>query len=381
MWSDIHYKGRKLSKDFDVRLNSLKQRRSDQRRSAVAGLSMDSWNRNVIQESYERRSSNKATKYALGAMQQVDPTYTQNSIAQGERVKNQLKRNLDGDIPVEFEYQGSVPLNVHIRGVSDVDVLVLRTDAYTYDPAGPKGQQGGYSIWHGESMVTLLTQLRSKCGSILRLTFPEANVDTSGSKSIAIEGGSLTRKVDVVPSHWHDTINHQISGAYKDRAVCILDTSIKQTVANFPFLHMDHIQKKDDSTMGGAKKAIRLLKTLKADSEQSDKITLNSYDIASLVWHMDQSVLSVYPWQELSLIANLQGVFASHVLNKEVLMRLRTPDNTRCIIDSEQKYNALVLLFIELIALSEAVGKEIIGGRTVNDTGDLLKALKESYVA
>ena len=96
---------------------------------------------------------------------------------------------------------------------------------------------------------------------------------------------------------------------------------------------------------------------------------------------MDQSVLSVYPWQELSLIANLQGVFASHVSNKEVLMRLRTPDNTRCIIDSEHKYKALVLLFIELFTLSEAVGREIIGGRTVNDNDELLKALKESYVA
>lgn len=370
-----------MSNDFDAKLNSLKQRRSDQKQSAVAGLSMDHWNRNAIQENYERRSSNKATKYALGAMQQVDPSYTQNSIAQGERVKNQLKRNLEGDIPVEFKYQGSVPLNVHIRGVSDVDLLILRTDACTYDLAGPTGQRGGYARWYGESMVTLLTQLRSRCGNILHHVFPEAIVDTSGSKSIAIEGGSLSRKVDVVPSHWHDTINYQISGAHKDRAVCILDTSIKQTVTNFPFLHMDHIQKKDDSTMGGAKKAIRLLKTLKADSEQSDKITLNSYDIASLVWHMDQSVLSVYPWQELSLIANLQGVFASHFLNKEALMRLRTPDNTRCIIDSEHKFNAIVLLYLELVTLSEAVGKEIIGGRTVNNTGELFKALKESYIA
>lgn len=370
-----------MNKDFDVRLNSLKQRRSDQGRSAIAGLSMDSWYRDSIQENYEKRSQNKATKYAFGAMQQVDPTYTQNSIEQGERVKNQLKRNLDGDIAVEFEYQGSVPLNVHIRGISDVDLLVLRTDACTYDPAGPRGQRGGYAGWHGESMVTLLTQLRNRGGSILRFAFPEATVDASGSKSIAIEGGSLSRKIDVVPSHWYDTIDYQISGDRKDRAVCVLDASTKQTVANFPFLHMHHIQKKDNATMGGAKKAIRLLKTLRADSERSDSITLNSYDIASLVWHMDHSVLNVFQWQELSLIANLQSVFGSYISNKDALMRLRTPDNTRCIINSEDKFNALVILFLELITLSEAVGREIIGSRIVSGNGDVLKALKECYIA
>lgn len=367
--------------DFDSKLNNLKQRRSDQGRLATAALSLDSLYKGSIQEAYEKRSQNKATKYALGAMQQVDPTYTQNSIEQGERVKNQLKRNLDGDIPVEFEYQGSVPLNVHIRGVSDVDLLVLRTDACTYDPSGPKGQRGGYASWHGESMETLLAQLRNRCGSILRATFPEARVDTSGSKSIAIDGGSLSRKVDVVPSHWHDTIGYQISGDRKDRAVCIFDASTKQTVTNFPFLHMHHIQKKDTDTMGGAKKAIRLLKTLKADSEKSDSITLNSYDIASLVWHMDQSILSVYQWEELSLLANLQNALSNHIYNKEALMRLRTPDNTRCIINSEDKFNALVILFLELITLNEAVGREIVGNRILDDNSNLLKAIKDSYIA
>nr|WP_315483238.1 hypothetical protein [uncultured Undibacterium sp.] len=370
-----------MNKNFDTKLNNLRQRRSDQRRLATAALSLDSLYKGPVQEAYEKRSQNNATKYALGAMQQVDPAYTQNSIEQGERVKNQLKRNLDGEIAVEFEYQGSVPLNVHIRGVSDVDLLVLRKDTYTYDPAGPRGKRGEYVGWHGESMVTLLTQLRNRCGNILRAAFPEARVDTSGSKSIAIDGGSLSRKVDVVPSHWHDTIGYQISGDRKDRAVCILETSTKQTVTNFPFLHMHHIQIKDISTMGGAKKAIRLLKTLKADSEKSESITLNSYDIASLVWHMDQSILSVYQWQELSLLANLQNALSHYIYNKEALMRLRTPDNTRCIINSEDKFNALVILFLEFITLSEAVGREIMGSRITSGSGDLLKAIKESYIA
>ncbi len=155
----------------------------------------------------------------------------------------------------------------------------------------------------------------------------------------------------------------------------------KHKVTNFPFLHMYHIQKKDTDTMGGAKKAIRLLKTLKADSEKSDSITLNSYDIASLVWHMDPSILRVYQWQELSLLANLQGVLTNHIYNKEALMRLRTPDNTRCIINSEDKFNALVILYLELITLSEAVGREIMGSKIVSGNGDLLKAIKESYIA
>ena len=89
-----------MNKNFDTKLNNLRQRRSDQRRLATAALSLDSLYKGPVQEAYEKRSQNNATKYALGAMQQVDPAYTQNSIEQGERVKNQLKRNLDGEIAV-----------------------------------------------------------------------------------------------------------------------------------------------------------------------------------------------------------------------------------------------------------------------------------------
>ena len=62
-------------------------------------------------------------------------------------MKNQLQRGHNGSIPVAFEYQGSVPLDVHIRGVSDIRPPILRTDFVTLDTHGP--QASTYGIWNG----------------------------------------------------------------------------------------------------------------------------------------------------------------------------------------------------------------------------------------
>lgn len=371
-----------MSTNFDSRLLSLKQRRQGTNQGFLGNesLALDSVYKHQLEESYEKRALNKATRYALGALQEVDPGYTQNSYVQGNRVKNQLEKGLQGEVSIAFQYQGSVPLNVHIRRTSDVDLLVIRTEFVTIDPTGPKYLRGGYSSWHGESPPQLLGSLRTRSTSLLRLAFPEAEVDASGSKSIAMRGGSLTRKIDVVPSHWHDTANYQQTGEQKDRGICILDTSKGETVQNYPFFHMHQINEKDGRVNGGAKKMIRLLKSLKADSDNSKLITLNSYDIASLVWHFRDDALYVHPWNELSLVAAAQQELIKLLIDKEVTKQLRSPDNSRQIIDSDDKFKALIYLLLEVIDLANAVGQEVLGTDTKRTTDEILNALKSSPI-
>lgn len=144
-----------------------------------------------------------------------------------------------------------------------------------------------------------MLNLRTSCESVLQAKFPAAKVDKSGSKSIALTGGSLRRKVDVVPSHWHDTAAFQQSRNKWDREVRILDKDAGRLISNRPFLHMQRIENKDVRTDGGAKKAIRLLKNIKRDSSHNIKLT--SYDIAGLVWHLDDDALRKPNYLELSL--------------------------------------------------------------------------------
>ncbi len=73
--------------------------------------------------SESRQSLYDIAKYVRLAMMEVDDSYTQKTIQAGENVKTCLRNELNGD--VDFEYQGSVMTQTHIRGASDIDVLTF----------------------------------------------------------------------------------------------------------------------------------------------------------------------------------------------------------------------------------------------------------------
>ena len=367
--------------DFDQRLRNLRDRRLGLTSQLSKGMTAaDSAGRILKEESYQKRTSGRAIKYALGAMQAVDAEYTQNSYEEGNRVLRQLQDGLAGDISVEFKYQGSVPLDIHIRGVSDIDMLVLRNDFRTYDTTGVAARAGQYRNPLSDTPVDRMRRLRSRCETILANAYPAVDLDKSGAKSITLSGGSLRRKVDVVPSHWHDTAKYQSSHQEHERGVCILIKDEGRTMDNLPFLHIKHINDKDVVTWGGMKKSIRLLKNVRSDSDYSSLITLSSYDIASLVWHFPDASLQVIDARELTLLAAAKLHLNWCVNNKVQVMKLNTPDGTRKIIDSEQKFVGLMLLSLEVDQLAEAVEADLQRNSLVA-AQTLDKRLREAYIA
>lgn len=373
-----------MAMDFDQRLRSLRDRRrgltSSLAKSITDADSAAMQTQVLKEESYLRRAAGLATKYALGAMQAVDPEYTRNSYDEGNRVQRQLREALEGEISVKFRYQGSVPLDIHTKGVSDIDMLILRDDFRTYDPSGTAALAGYYRNPLTDTPVSRMRRLRSRCETILVGAYPAAIVDTSGAKSIKLSGGSLRRKVDVVPCHWHDTAQYQVSWQEHERGVSILVKDENRTAKNLPFVHMRCINDKDISTWGGTKKAIRLLKNLKSDSDYANLIQISSYDIASLVWHFPVSSLQVIPSNELALLAACKLHLNWCAANKAGVMELQTPDGTRKIIDSDAKFLQLRLLSFEVEQLSESVAEELednnlILGRTIDER------LRGSYIA
>lgn len=309
----------------------------------------------TFSEAYETRAKTDAVKYAIGAMQELEAKYTQICYEEGDRVRKQLNDGLKAaGIPATYDYQGSVPLNIHIRFASDIDLLVLHDRFVTVDWAGPKAST--YSRLGRSSMEDMLV-LRQQCESILASRFPAVKVDKTGAKSIALSGGSLQRKVDVVPSHWHDTTAYQISNQKHDREVKILDKSVPELVTNRPFQHMRQIANKDTVTNGGAKKMIRLLKNLRKDSPKN--IDLNSYEIAALVWHFDDDKLTKPYFLELSLVAEAQRSLQWLVDYPALTKTLDVPDGSRKIIDAPEKMVALQLLKAEVDELATALVQEL----------------------
>jgi hypothetical protein len=190
-----------MARDINKYLNQLRDRRtggpqvvsmSEASRFDSLGRTsaMDSMFKAAAAENWQKRATNQPfTRYALGAMQEVGPDYTRISMETAERVGGQLETALTAaGIPVAFHLQGSVPLNVHIRGVSDVDLLTIETGFLTFSTWGAWSKTGHYSSTTRTS-VGVLSRLRQEAEKTLKDKYPAAKVDTTGGKAINISGG------------------------------------------------------------------------------------------------------------------------------------------------------------------------------------------------
>ncbi|MDM9617508.1 hypothetical protein [Kosakonia cowanii] len=317
------------------------------------------------QENWESRASGKsATKYALGAMQEVDPVYTRVSFETGKRIENQLSKRLESkDITASFRLQGSVPLNIHIKGVSDVDLLAIDEQIFMSDKNGIK--YNSY-ISSSKNSVHVIQELRNEIEDSLSSAFPAAIIHIDNAKSVKITGGSLARDVDVVPAIWWNNVKYQLSDREVDRGVTILNKKTSALIYNTPFIHIELITSRCDSTLGGLRKSIRLLKNIKADAEAEDiQIGLSSFDIASIMYHANLNNLLQGRYYELAILSETQRWLDWLWNNYEDAQKLDVPDGTRKIFDSAVKKDELAKLSLQVDRLVLAVANEL--NRTFNN--------------
>lgn len=369
-----------MARDIDERLSALKQRRSgtDRLDRVSPDLVQDVLAKSVVAESWEQRQAgNKHTRYALGAMQAVDPDYTRISLETAQRVgKHLLDKCTFG---VVLEPQGSVPLDIHIRGVSDVDILALHSWTLSYDPSGCRSH---LYTEVGGTCLDLLMGMRKEAEDILTAAYPSAKVDCSGGKSINLTGGSLPRPVDVVPSQWHDSCDYQLALEKHKRGVLILDKKVPETILNMPFMHIHEINARDGLVFGALKKAIRLVKNVKNDAEDSDGAkALSSFDTAALVYHCNLQNLAQARYYELAVLAEMQRFFDWCFHNIEAAKLLRTPDGTRAVLNNTAKITAVKIISVELDKLAKRVAEEQLRRDSIADWATIKKVLNESALS
>jgi hypothetical protein len=261
-------------------------------------------------------------KYLQMSMEPVDRAYTEESYAECSKVAKQVDQLLGRhDISVEFDVQGSVTNNTHIRYHSDVDLLVLpKHFLYLQPPLVPSwGYQG--------DPVEELLEIRRICEESLPTTFPSAELEM-GAKAVSISGGSLGRKVDVVPASWLDTEAYRASNNKMHRGVCVLDTRNRLLIDNFPFLHNARIEARDRQTNGGLRRLIRLVKSIRADSDV--KPNCSSYHITALCFHLPLHKFSVHPRR---LLHNFFSFVYGLIQDEESRSSFFVPNKTERVFD------------------------------------------------
>ncbi|MFT4803975.1 MAG: hypothetical protein ACI9YE_001172 [Psychroserpens sp.] len=355
--------------NFENRLKSLKMRRQGSRERAIYE-SMESYDANSAvlkgidvrkSEDYEKLKEPVGVQYAIGSMAPVDTKSTETSINEGNRVADSLIRSLNnrGEDVIK-RLQGSVALDIHIKGHSDVDMLILVNNPVNYETPASSARNYAPSK-DPRSLIQIIKDVRNKSEVILPVNFPATDVDCKGSKSIALSGGSLARKVDVVPAIWFDSIKYQNSSDESDRGVKIYHKENHEFILNYPFIHIKKVNDRDRIYSGNLKCVVRLLKNMVADMPENKKRVvkrLSSFDLASVAYHMGDSLL-MHSSMRLGLIEKTRSHLSSLLQSKAYRDLFFVPDESRKIFDNDNKVEALEILTNECTDLAKAIFTEL----------------------
>lgn len=346
--------------NYDDRLHDLIQRRTApvpltarQARYGKAYGKEQYYEASPVYEVYQRlQNEGSAVRYTVGAMARIDPRYTEITYEQGDRVKNQIDKALRAaGASCDFRYQGSVTNDTHIKSFSDIDLLAITQRFWALEP--PQKPSHPYD---GDPVADL-KEIRSTSRCCLQKEFPTAKVDDSGKKSLTISGGSLSREIDVVPANWYDTNRYAQMQAERFRAIQVLDITSGERIKNMPFMHNYLIDQLDQSTGGGLRKVIRLMKSLKYDSES---ISLSSYDLASIGYNMPDYQLATVPGAEIPLLGRLKEYLDSLAANATLRTGMLVPDESRKVFaPGHATHQGLYELRTEVDDLVEAVRKNL----------------------
>lgn len=325
------------------RLDGLRARRTDVVSGAVLVKEA------ALRKAYLAPSAKEAREYIVEAAEPVDDAYTKKTFEECSRVENQLTEGLRNyDLKAQFDHQGSVTNNTHIKLYSDIDLLTLTTRFwFVKPPAQPTHPYQG-------NPLADLTTLRSASTASLKKAFPAATVDEKKSRCISIAGGSLQRKVDVVVCSWLETEASR-SGDGTRLGIRVLDTDEPSTIENFPFLHNARLNEKDAATSGNLKRLIRVIKSIRSDADAD--IRFSSYDVAAVCYAIPAEKL--LGGNALVLTAEFMAFGHNLLKDPAALAQLRVPNDTRLIFGGSE--GASVDDFKKLVAevydtLSTATG-------------------------
>ena len=241
-------------------------------------------------------SGGDVVKYVKHAMAAVEPEYTRKTKEAGEAVKQKLKETLQN---VSYEYQGSVMTDTHIKGASDIDLLVLSEKFYRteIDKVRTELQQpwkydlnqinrlqsfnSSFSLYQGNGNQDL-TQLRKDIEKIMKNTYKEC--DVNNAKAVKITNLHLHRDVDIVTSSWFQSLDYVLEGMPKEMCGINIYNKDKGYAEgpDFPFLSISIINSRSSDTNGRLKRMIRFLKNVRTDSDND--IPLNSFEINAICY-------------------------------------------------------------------------------------------------
>ncbi len=327
----------------------------------------------VEQRSYSSLSGidGDLRKYIKLAMNEVDDTYTVKTIEAGNRAKAHLQAVQNG---IDYEFQGSVMTQTHIKGASDIDLLTLTNKYVSTDISTIRSILGSgtvnysylakqrmqrysdnFSQYTG-SYLDDLRELRQSDETILKKWYHE-NCDTKKAKAVHVYNSDLRRDVDVVASVWYDSVGYVVNDknkTYRGVAVYNKEKDCEES-PSFPFLAIENVNSRSSLTGGRLKKMIRFLKNVRTDSEVD--IDLSSFEINAVCY--DIPIEEYRDMHYLNLVGLLWQKMYHLVNNAALVKQLPSVDGSEYVfIKKPEKLPELKKLKDEVWSIYDALTKQ-----------------------
>jgi hypothetical protein len=324
------------SLNYTRRLSNLQARKYD-----------SELNESQISKSFSTREIPENIKYLIESTRKIDSKYNAKTIEAANRVQKHLESGLNLHFSRAYRTQGSVITSTNIKVHSDFDLLTI-VDRYHYTaPNVPV-----ISPYTASEPRDDIKELRTQSVRILKGIYDE--VDDSGEKCVSIYNKSLGRKVDVVFGFWYNTDDYEKTMSEYYRGIKFSPTGS----ADFPFAHLHNVNHKGDTTVDGSRKAIRLLKNLRADSENSIEL-LKGFHFTSVVHSIENALLKHPNSSDLSIAKTTSDELRNLIDNSSYRKGVKSPNGTETPFFREEFVKELSLIKEDLDELIYDCSREI----------------------
>ena len=267
-----------MAHDYSLRLEKLKGRRYDEARKEP-----------VLSDAFLKTKHPDSVKYALESMVEIDPAYAYKVYAVSRKIHEKVSKVLKKrGYHLDYRYQGELKTYSNILLYGDVEIMVINRET-------------------SKKPHIEVQKLAAELQEILRGDSSFKSIDYGDKTRIRITALKPTCEIDILPSVWVDSLEYKQTKNEIYRGIAEFDFKKKKVKKYLPFLNIARINARDQHTEGTFKSLSRLLKTLRADSE--DRIDLKDSEINAMIYTLPVEVMKVDVKNTLSILPKIESLF------------------------------------------------------------------------
>ena len=310
--------------NYTSHIENLKSRRFDEVRNEC-----------VLSNGFFNGEFPDVLRYAMEAMQEVDPSYSYKLFSSFRRTQELLVNRLrTNGIEVDARYQGPVNTQTHIDLYGGLELLLILKKP-TNNPSKMI-----------QAMSTLIV-------NILDQSMSFNQIDYTDRHKIRVQTKKPVSDVTILPAVWVESSSFKKTHLEINRGICEYNFLKKTRKMYMPFLNMARLNSRDKEVGGSLKNVIRLLLSLQADS--AEPIDLTYDEIVGLLYNMPDQDLKVSNNKYFSILPNVSLQIQKAITDTNYRETMLSPSRMEYVFGKKQRQIALQRLKNDLDGLIDSL--------------------------